>query len=185
MTTSSSSASSAAASAINPHHHRLPVADPPLSSSTAYNYQSLSSSQHHHHHHRYSNDDHLSTDPYWSGGRSAGVGSLDRAERDRPYVSSSSAGGHISGDDLLLPTDNRKFTERRKKTVRFDGPETADDWLRWDSDRQGSQDSATKDSGIETSSTFTSSEDSNRGDGPSKVCALTKKKKIHLSFLIF
>ena len=62
-------------------------------------------------------------------------------------------------------TDNRKFTERRKKTVRFDGQD-ADDWGRWDSDRQGSQDSATKDSGIDTSSTFTSSEDSNRGDGP-------------------
>lgn len=74
--------------------------------------------------------------------------------------------GH-GGLDELLPADNRKFTERRKKTVRFDGPEAAaDDWLRWDSDRQGSQDSATKDSGIETSSTFTSSEDSNRGDGP-------------------
>lgn len=62
-------------------------------------------------------------------------------------------------------TDNRKFTERRKKTVRFDGQDS-DDWGRWDSDRQGSQDSATKDSGIDTSSTFTSSEDSNRGDGP-------------------
>lgn len=61
--------------------------------------------------------------------------------------------------------DNRKFTERRKKTVRFDGQES-EDWGRWDSERQGSQDSATKDSGIDTSSTFTSSEDSNRGDGP-------------------
>ncbi|KRG00626.1 regulating synaptic membrane exocytosis protein 2 isoform X12 [Drosophila mojavensis] len=40
------------------------------------------------------------------------------------------------------------------------------DWSRWESERQGSQDSATKDSGIDTSSTFTSSEDSNRGDGP-------------------
>lgn len=38
-------------------------------------------------------------------------------------------------------------------------------WSRWDNERQGSQDSATKDSGIDTSSTFTSSEDSNRGDG--------------------
>jgi hypothetical protein len=35
---------------------------------------------------------------------------------------------------------------------------------RWGSDRQGSQDSQTKDSGIDTSSTFTSSEDSNRGE---------------------
>lgn len=61
--------------------------------------------------------------------------------------------------------DNRRFTERRKKTVRFDGQDS-DEWLRWESERQGSQDSTTKDSGIDTSSTFTSSEDSNRGDGP-------------------
>ncbi|CAK1548276.1 unnamed protein product [Leptosia nina] len=78
--------------------------------------------------------------------------------------------------------DNRRFTERRKKTVRFDGHEGAatfprggrdssgvpHDWasLRWESERQTSQDSATKDSGIDTSSTFTSSEDSNRGECP-------------------
>ncbi|XP_034130321.1 rab-3-interacting molecule unc-10 isoform X32 [Drosophila guanche] len=43
---------------------------------------------------------------------------------------------------------------------------SAGDWARWEAERQGSQDSATKDSGIDTSSTFTSSEDSNRGDGP-------------------
>lgn len=49
--------------------------------------------------------------------------------------------------------------------MRFDGQD-ADDWGRWESERQGSQDSTTKDSGIDTSSTFTSSEDSNRGDGP-------------------
>ncbi|KAJ2946463.1 hypothetical protein O0L34_g12506 [Tuta absoluta] len=79
-------------------------------------------------------------------------------------------------------SDNRRFTERRKKTVRFDGHEGAatfprggrdasgapNDWasMRWESERQTSQDSATKDSGIDTSSTFTSSEDSNRGDCP-------------------
>lgn len=62
-------------------------------------------------------------------------------------------------------TDSRRFTERRKKTVRFDGQDS-DDWSQYESDRQGSQDSATKDSGIDTCSTFTSSEDSNRGDGP-------------------
>jgi hypothetical protein len=61
--------------------------------------------------------------------------------------------------------DSRRFTERRKKTVRFDGQEL-DDFSRWESERQESQDSTTKDSGIDTSSTFTSSEDSNRGDGP-------------------
>ncbi|XP_046869592.1 uncharacterized protein LOC6648132 isoform X6 [Drosophila willistoni] len=47
------------------------------------------------------------------------------------------------------------------------GHDGATDWSgRWDNERQGSQDSATKDSGIDTSSTFTSSEDSNRGDVP-------------------
>lgn len=78
-------------------------------------------------------------------------------------------------------SDSRRFTERRKKTVRFDRPVPVDhchrhrqphpqDWShtlgRWASDRQSSQDSQTKDSGIDTSSTFTSSEDSNRGEGP-------------------
>lgn len=64
-----------------------------------------------------------------------------------------------------------RFTERRgKKTVRFDGGTNVggpqeEEWS-WEADRQGSQDSATKDSGIDTSSTFTSSEDSNRGDLP-------------------
>ncbi|XP_065163900.1 regulating synaptic membrane exocytosis protein 2 isoform X2 [Atheta coriaria] len=56
-----------------------------------------------------------------------------------------------------VTADNRCFTERRKKTVRFDHQA-------WD--RQGSQDSH-RDSGIDTSSTFTSSEDSTtRGDLP-------------------
>ncbi|XP_072388810.1 regulating synaptic membrane exocytosis protein 2 [Diabrotica undecimpunctata] len=55
-----------------------------------------------------------------------------------------------------VTADNRCFTERRKKTVRFD---------HHDSSRQGSQDSH-RDSGIDTSSTFTSSEDSTRGDLP-------------------
>ncbi|XP_037945619.1 uncharacterized protein LOC119678050 isoform X2 [Teleopsis dalmanni] len=47
--------------------------------------------------------------------------------------------------------------------------DTTNDWSCWDAERQGSQDSATKDSGIDTSSTFTSSEDSNRGDGPKQA----------------
>lgn len=68
--------------------------------------------------------------------------------------------------DEQSSADSRRFTERRtKKTVRFDGQDS-DDWSQYESDRQGSQDSATKDSGIDTCSTFTSSEDSNRGDGP-------------------
>lgn len=54
-----------------------------------------------------------------------------------------------------MNADNRCFTERRKKTVRFDQHDG----------RQGSQDSH-RDSGIDTSSTFTSSEDSTRGDLP-------------------
>ncbi|XP_058822018.1 regulating synaptic membrane exocytosis protein 2 isoform X1 [Topomyia yanbarensis] len=78
---------------------------------------------------------------------------------------SSSAGNEQPDPYWDEPADSRRFTERRKKTVRFDGQDT-DDWGRWESERQGSQDSATKDSGIDTSSTFTSSEDSNRGDGP-------------------
>lgn len=80
-----------------------------------------------------------------------------------------------SGSKLWEEADKRRLTERRKKTVRFDGGQDAncgvdDGWMtlnnidRWDSLRQGSQDSGTKDSGIETSSNFTSSEDSNRGD---------------------
>ena len=80
-----------------------------------------------------------------------------------------------SGSKLWEEADKRRLTERRKKTVRFDGghdPDSSidDGWMtlsnmdRWDTLRQGSQDSGTKDSGIETSSNFTSSEDSNRGD---------------------
>lgn len=82
-----------------------------------------------------------------------------------------------------VTADNRRFTERRKKTVRFDhgdgssgavvstgaagvGTVTWPPPGAWDEERQGSQDSQTKDSGIDTSSTFTSSEDSNRGDVP-------------------
>lgn len=77
-----------------------------------------------------------------------------------------------SGSKLWEEADKRRLTERRKKTVRFDGGGDIQDdgWMslsnvaRWDSLRQGSQDSGTKDSGIETSSNFTSSEDSTRGD---------------------
>lgn len=90
-------------------------------------------------------------------------------------------------------TDSRRFTERRKKTVRFDRPVPVDhrhlhqqphpqDWShtfgRWASDRQSSQDSQTKDSGIDTSSTFTSSEDSNRGEGPKVLTNLTQHHSV-------
>lgn len=87
--------------------------------------------------------------------------------RDDSLSSSGGGGGGVVGHG-----DQRRYTERRKKTVRFDRqdsqnqPPGFEEWSRWDSERQGSQDSTTKDSGIDTSSTFTSSEDSNRGDGP-------------------
>ncbi|XP_063708928.1 regulating synaptic membrane exocytosis protein 2 [Culicoides brevitarsis] len=86
----------------------------------------------------------------------------------QPSSTSISGTANVGGDSDSYweeSTDSRRFTERRKKTVRFDGQDS-DDWTRWENERQGSQDSATKDSGIDTSSTFTSSEDSNRGDGP-------------------
>lgn len=80
-------------------------------------------------------------------------------------------------------TDNRRFTERRKKTVRFDGQDSSDDWTKWETERQGSQDSTAKDSGIDTSSTFTSSEDSNRGDGPKVLPTIQKKKHFYFCYL--
>lgn len=79
---------------------------------------------------------------------------------------------HRALQDVTM--DNRCFTERRKKTVRFDHQHhqqqqqqqresNEDEW-----DRQGSQDSH-RDSGIDTSSTFTSSEESSRGGDVPKV----------------
>lgn len=58
-----------------------------------------------------------------------------------------------------VTADNRVLSDKRKKTVRFD---------HHDGHRQGSQGSqeSHRDSGIDTSSTFTSSEDSTRGDFP-------------------
>lgn len=119
------------------------------------------------------------TEPHWRA-RDLGDGAYLR-----PYATDERPGSdrnvyksaHLWEDS----SDSRQFTERRKKTVRFDGHDGAAtfprggrdgcgplDWtsLRWESSRQTSQDSATKDSGIDTSSTFTSSEDSNRGDCP-------------------
>jgi hypothetical protein len=75
------------------------------------------------------------------------------------------------------PERRRGYTDRSrtKKTVRFDSDDfggveggivgAEDEWFSWDqssAERQGSQDSTTKDSGIDTCSNFTSSEDSNR-----------------------
>lgn len=86
--------------------------------------------------------------------------------------------------DEQAASDSRRFTERRKKTVRFDGQDS-DEFSRWESERQGSQDSTTKDSGIDTSSTFTSSEDSNRGDGPKVVVLSHFSSLLCLQIYIF
>lgn len=138
--------------------HSSTTAAPSASSSSAYadnnNHSQYSALHNLHNHSRYAQEQ---PDPYW--------------------------------DDTA---DSRRYTERRKKQVRFDQKDSEqerqqdrqtqpqqqqqqqqerrqeiDEWTRWETERQGSQDSATKDSGIDsTSSTFTSSEDSNRGDGP-------------------
>lgn len=100
-----------------------------------------------------------STSSTSSGYHPSSVSSSRSTGAARAAFSSSSA-------DVEMFGESHKITERRKKTVRFDGQDPADDWSRWATERQGSQDSATKDSGIDTCSTFTSSEDSNRGDGP-------------------
>ncbi|XP_053697220.1 regulating synaptic membrane exocytosis protein 1 [Sabethes cyaneus] len=129
------------------------VADSTITSSAYDNNNHHHSSSHHHHTHQpvpQTNQVHNSQYQYIQQNSRYNASTAGNDQPD-PYW-----------DD---PADSRRFTERRKKTVRFDGQES-DDWGRWESERQGSQDSATKDSGIDTSSTFTSSEDSNRGDGP-------------------
>lgn len=87
-----------------------------------------------------------------------------------------------------VTADNRRFTERRKKTVRFDhgdggGIGGGSAPAAWDEERQGSQDSQTKDSGIDTSSTFTSSEDSNRGDVPKVGHTLCRQTYLESQYL--
>ncbi|KAL7021097.1 hypothetical protein ACKWTF_011753 [Chironomus riparius] len=129
--------------AYHHHHHNHPtLATSPTKSSSQYNYN-------------YNNRTSAILNQSNSGSSSYSYYSNNRYLSDTldPYVDEQSAG------------DNRRFTERRKKTVRFDGQDS-DEFSRWESERQESQDSTTKDSGIDTSSTFTSSEDSNRGDGP-------------------
>lgn len=111
-------------------------------------------------------------DPYWnngsrglSGSTATLVGSnVNTVSRVASQSGSLSAGTSLEDPNAYNSIDSRRYTERRKKTVRFDGQES-NDWTRWDSERQNSQDSTTRDSGIDTSSTFTSSEDSNRGEG--------------------
>lgn len=119
-----------------------------------------------------------SNDPYWNNGSRGLSGSMAPTgiganvntaigritSQSRSQSGSTSAGTSLDDPSSYSSIDNRRYTERRKKTVRFDGQES-NDWTRWESERQNSQDSTTRDSGIDTSSTFTSSEDSNRGDG--------------------
>lgn len=124
------------------------------------------------------NDYHQSTDSYYSSSIDVsastsayghGGNSAHGSRGTGGYRGSLSAGTSLDepnayGGGSIDSSTNRRYVDRRKKTVRFDGQESSD-WIRWDSERQNSQDSATRDSGIDTSSTFTSSEDSNRGDG--------------------
>lgn len=112
-----------------------------------------------------------SNDPYWNNG-SRELSSSTATIVGRHVNTVNRVGSHSGSlsastsldDPNVYSIDNRRYTERQKKTVRFDGQES-NDWTRWDSERQNSQDSTTRDSGIDTSSTFTSSEDSNRGEG--------------------
>ncbi|CAG9808290.1 unnamed protein product [Chironomus riparius] len=143
--------------AYHHHHHNHPtLATSPTKSSSQYNYN-------------YNNRTSAILNQSNSGSSSYSYYSNNRYLSDTldPYVDEQSAG------------DNRRFTERRKKTVRFDGQDS-DEFSRWESERQESQDSTTKDSGIDTSSTFTSSEDSNRGDGP-KVDLIERRSRRDMS----
>ncbi|KAJ8972639.1 hypothetical protein NQ317_007350 [Molorchus minor] len=124
-----------------------------------------------------SEEDLKSTPEYGSDERDSEKGSHERDkisdrlsrqaildEKIKKFLAGIMANGHPLSHYIVAPqhmplqdvtADNRCFTERRKKTVRFDQHDG----------RQGSQDSH-RDSGIDTSSTFTSSEDSTRGDIP-------------------
>ncbi|KAH8334946.1 hypothetical protein KR074_006946 [Drosophila pseudoananassae] len=129
-----------------------------------------------------------------SGGGSSSVSSTEAAYWDEPATSSSSSAAQDSrrfterrikktvrfdahDDEAALLAANQALppvtailpstaVDVGAATILSSGKTLDGDWSRWESERQGSQDSATKDSGIDTSSTFTSSEDSNRGDGP-------------------
>ncbi|XP_035896374.1 uncharacterized protein LOC118505137 isoform X3 [Anopheles stephensi] len=134
------------------------------SSSQHHPYQQQQQQQHHQHHQPHHH--HQQCNSSSSGGSShSTTGHHPVAQNSHTRYGTSPAATEQPDPYWDEPADSRRFTERRKKTVRFDGQDS-DDWSRWESERQGSQDSATKDSGIDTSSTFTSSEDSNRGDGP-------------------
>ena len=140
---------------------------------------------------------HSSADVGMSG--MGGMGPLSKGAYDGAIKTSSSS-GMGGGSASLLPAGagvlpkyhryhhmapperRRGYTDRgQKKTVRFDsddfggeGAGAEEEWF-WDqgsAERQGSQDSTTKDSGIDTCSNFTSSEDSNRELVHTKVSKL-------------
>ncbi|XP_067615768.1 uncharacterized protein Rim isoform X3 [Eurosta solidaginis] len=136
----------------------------------------------------------LIADPYWDETLLTGSGSQDsRRYTERRIKKTVRFGGHDDGSLVatttaiggplppvkqILPSTavdvgaatiltSAKLSASANTANKISISDAAvEDWERWDAERQGSQDSATKDSGIDTCSTFTSSEDSNRGDGP-------------------
>ncbi|XP_067615778.1 uncharacterized protein Rim isoform X12 [Eurosta solidaginis] len=139
----------------------------------------------------------LIADPYWDETLLTGSGSQDsRRYTERRIKKTVRFGGHDDGSLVatttaiggplppvkqILPSTavdvgaatiltSAKLSASANTANKISISDAAvEDWERWDAERQGSQDSATKDSGIDTCSTFTSSEDSNRGDGPKQV----------------
>ncbi|XP_050294946.1 regulating synaptic membrane exocytosis protein 2 isoform X2 [Anthonomus grandis grandis] len=103
-----------------------------------------------------SSEEDLKSTPEYGSDRDSEKGVNDPEEDWPPLSHYIVAPPHRPLQDVTA--DNRGFTERRKKTVRFDHQDGRQG-------SQGSQDSH-RDSGIDTSSTFTSSEDSTRGDFP-------------------
>lgn len=146
----------------------------------------------HHHHsaHHHTTSAYLHSSGGDVGGVGGGVGAIplskgayDGANKTSSGVSGSGSAGMMPAGSGVIskyhryhhmapPERRRGYTDRgQKKTVRFDsddfggeGTGAEEEWF-WDqssAERQGSQDSTTKDSGIDTCSNFTSSEDSNR-----------------------
>ncbi|XP_048518490.1 regulating synaptic membrane exocytosis protein 2 isoform X1 [Dendroctonus ponderosae] len=102
-----------------------------------------------------SSEEDLKSTPEYSSDRDSEKG-VDEPEEWPPLSHYIVAPPHRPLQDVTA--DNRGLSDRRKKTVRFDHQDGRQG-------SQGSQDSH-RDSGIDTSSTFTSSEDSTRGDFP-------------------
>ena len=116
--------------------------------------------------------------PHYSAAAVAAGGAAGSSSRARAYFlqqhyPSASLHGHLSEFDLLAYEDDSWMTVEDVRSGR---------WARWEVLRQESQDSQTRDSGIETASCFTSSEDSNRG-GTIQHDGLYFSKKVHLNIL--